>query len=379
MKTVQLRKNKSSNWEYLSENIPLKNPLVLVFGNRYMLENETILKEVKNLFHDGEFVFGSTSGDITSQYVDDESISITAIEFEKTKFVIKTANVLANEDHIDSYETGKKLIEQFDEKGLKHVFVVSEGSFINGSQLTLGMNAATKSKTLITGALCGDAARFEKTIASYNELPKAGEIVAIGLYGDTLDVSFSIKGGWTPFGPERIVTKSKANVLYELDNHPALDLYKKYLGEKSKELPAAALLYPLKVKSTDEKQSIVRTILNINEEDNSMILAGDILENSKVQLMMTNVDTIVDASEQAASLALEGRTSKPELAILVSCIGRKLVLDQRVEEEVEEVIEVVGKNTTICGLYSYGEIAPFRDEIACQLHNQTMTITLISE
>lgn len=379
MKTVQLKKTITSDWEYISEEILLKKPLVFVFGNRYLLESETIYNEIKTLFKDGHIVFGSTSGDITSQYVDDESITITAIEFEKSQFIIKTANVLENNSEINSYETGKKLIEQFSPEGLKHVFIVSEGSFSNGSQLTLGMNSATENNVLITGALCGDAARFEKTIASYNELPKAGEIVAIGLYGETLDISFSINGGWTPFGPERIVTKSKANVLYELDHQPALDLYKKYLGDKSKELPGAALLYPLKVKSTNDKQSIVRTILNINEEENSMILAGDILENSHVQLMMTNVDNIVEASEKAAIQALEKRTSEPELALLVSCIGRKLVLDQRVEEEIEEVIEVVGKNTTICGLYSYGEIAPFHGEQNCQLHNQTMTITLISE
>jgi hypothetical protein len=379
MKTVQLKKTAQSDWKYLSEDIKLQKPLVLVFGNRYMLESETILQEVRALFPDGEFVFGSTSGDITSQYVDDESITVTAIEFEKSWYIIRTANVLENDAKTDSFETGKNLIQQFDTNGLKHVFIVSEGSFINGSQLTLGMNSATDNNLLITGALCGDAARFEKTVASYNELPKSGEIVAIGLYGETLDVSFAINGGWTPFGPERIVTKSEANVLYELDNQPALDLYKKYLGEKSKELPGAALLYPLKVKSTNEKQSIVRTILNINEEENSMILAGDILENSRVQLMMTNVDNIVDASEQAATQALELRENEPELAILVSCIGRKLVLDQRVEEEVDEVIEVVGDNTTICGLYYYGEIAPFSGEQNCQLHNQTMTITLISE
>ncbi|WP_046743377.1 FIST signal transduction protein [Kordia zhangzhouensis] len=379
MKTVQLKKTASSTWEYLSENISLKKPLVLVFGNRYLLEDESILDEVKALFADGEFVFGSSAGDITSQYVDDESVTITAIEFEKSYYEIKTANVLTDSEKTDSFLTGKNLINQFPVTGLKHIFVVSEGSFINGSQLTQGMNAAVDNNILITGALCGDAARFEKTIASYNELPKSGEIVAIGLYGESLNVSFSINGGWTPFGPERVVTRSKANILYELDDQPALDLYKKYLGEKSKELPAAALLYPLKVKSSNEKQSIVRTILNINEEDNSMVLAGDILENSRVQLMMTNVDNIVDASEEAASNALEFQEKEPDLAILVSCIGRKLVLDQRVEEEVEEVIEVVGKHTTICGLYSYGEIAPFRGEQNCQLHNQTMTITLISE
>lgn len=377
MKTVQLKKNRAGSWEYLSDNIRLIKPLVLVLGNRYLLENDTIYKEVKQLYPDGHIVFGSTSGDITSESVDDESILITAIEFEKSSFLIKTSNVLNS--NLDSFKTGKDLINQFPEEGLKYVFVLSEGSFINGSELTKGMNSAIDENLLITGGLCGDAARFEKTLASYNESPKTGEIIAIGFYGESLEVSFSIHGGWTPFGPERIVTKSKSNVLFELDNKPALDLYKKYLGDKSAELPAAALLYPLNVKSTEEKQAFVRTILNINEDDNTMILAGDIPENSKVQLMMTNVDNIANASERAARQALELRTNKPQLALLVSCIGRKLVLDQRVEEEIEEVVAVVGSETTMCGFYSYGEIAPFHGESNCQLHNQTMTITLISE
>ncbi len=379
MITVQLRKTKDSKFEFISEEKKLKEPLVMVFGNRYMLQDENIYNEVREIFKDGHIVFGSTAGDITSESVDDETVTITAIEFEKSKFVIKTTSVLNSFVKIDSHNTGKELIEKLPQEGLKYALIVSDGSYINGSQLAVGMNSATKDNTLITGALCGDGARFETTLSSYNENPKEGKIVAIGFYGDTLEVSFATNGGWTPFGPERIVTKSKDNILYELDGQPALDLYKTYLGEKSEELPGAALLYPLKVKSVDESKSIVRTILNINEDENSMILAGDIKEESRVQLMMTNVDSIVNAAETGAINASEMRENKAEVAILVSCIGRKLVLDQRVEEEVEEVIEIVGENTTICGFYSYGEIAPFDGEMDCQLHNQTMAITLMSE
>ncbi len=377
MKTTQLKKEKGGDWIYLSEKLDLKNPLVLIFGNRFLLEDETIYEQVRELFPDGHLVFGSTSGDITAEHVEDECITITAIEFEKSEFHVKTSNVL-NSDN-DSFKTGKELIEQLPQEGLKHVLIVSEGSFVNGSELTKGMNAAVDNKILITGGLCGDAARFAKTVASYNENPKPGEVVAIGLYGDTIEATFAIHGGWTPFGPERIVTKSDSNILFELDGQPALDLYKKYLGDKADQLPGAALLYPLNVKSENEEQSFVRTILNIDEEKNAMILAGDIPENSQVQLMMTNVDHIASASELAATQAIEKRKSKPEVAILVSCIGRKLVLDQRVEEEIEEVVSIIGDDTTVCGYYSYGEIAPFNLEINCQLHNQTMTITLLSE
>lgn len=377
MKTVQLRKRQNKDWEFITPKIELKNPLVLVLGNKYLLEDENIYNDVKKLFPDGHFVFGSTAGDITKESVENDGLVLTAIEFEKTRFEIKTSNVL-NKD-LNSFNSGKELLNNFDEEGLKYVFVISEGSFINGSDLIKGMNSAMDNNVLITGGLCGDDARFETTLASYNEVPKQGEIVAIGFYGEELEVSFSIYGGWTPFGPERTVTKSEGNLLYELDNMPALDLYKKYLGEKSKDLPSAALLYPLNVKSSDESQSIVRSILNINEEDNAMIMAGNIPENSTVQLMMTNVDNIAHASERAAVQAKELRKNKAELAILISCIGRKLVLDQRVEEEVEEAVEVIDDDTTICGFYSYGEIAPFHGETSCQLHNQTMTITLISE
>ena len=231
----------------------------------------------------------------------------------------------------------------------------------------------------MSGGLCGDDDRFKKTLASYNENPKEGEVVAIAFYGDTLEISSANFGGWTSFGPERIITKSNNNVLYELDGKPALDLYKKYLGDKAKELPKSALLYPLSVITTEKETAIVRTILNIDENTNAMILAGDVPEGSRVQLMMSTVDDIANGARTAAELAMKNRVKEPELAILVSCVGRKLVMDQRTEEEVEEVISVIGCNAVVSGFYSYGEMAPFEGQDSCKLHNQTMTLTLFSE
>lgn len=377
MKRMQLTRNEKGEWDFIGEKKDLNKPLILVFGNRLVLESIPVYQELKDIFENAHIVIGSSCGNVTSQYVEDSSVTATAIDFEKSEFIIKTSNVL-NTD-LDSFKTGKELIEQFPIEGLKFVFVISEGSFINGSKLTEGMKSVAPENVLITGGLCGDSERFERTIASYNEEPKEGEIVAIGLYGESLEVSFSIFGGWTPFGPERIVTKSEGNLLFELDEKPALDLYKQYLGDKSKELPSAALLYPLNVKIEGEEQSIVRSILNIDNDKNAMILAGDIPEGSKVQLMMTNIDNIANASEMAVKGASKNRIKDSELALFVSCIGRKLVLDQRVEEEVEEVVNIIGDVPTVCGFYSYGEIAPFNGENTCRLHNQTITVTLISE
>lgn len=377
MKIVQLKRTENCNWEYYTEKKQLKNPLVLVFGNRYLLENPQLFDEVKTIFPNGEIIFGSTSGEILGAEVYTETIVITAIEFEKSSFLIKRDNILENK--LNSKIVGANLIKQFPEKNLKHLFIISEGSFVNGSDLTEGLRFNKLTDAVVTGGLCGDDARFEKTLASYNENPKEGEVIAIGLYGNTLEISYSNNSGWEPFGPKRIITKSESNILYEVDYLPVLDLYKKYLGNKAKELPASALLYPISVTPPNSKFSVVRTILNIDEDKNAMILAGDVPKGSKVQLMMATVDNLAHAAEIATVQAMKNRIKDPELVLIVSCIGRKLVLDQRVEEEIEEVFNAIDNHTVTAGFYSYGEISPCEGDSCCSLHNQTMTLTLISE
>ncbi|WP_024771966.1 FIST signal transduction protein [Aquimarina macrocephali] len=378
MRFQQFEKRKNQEWTaVVTTEKKLKNPLVLVFGNRYELEDPEVYNDVKKLFPDGEIVIGSTAGEIIGGKVLDDSIALTAIEFEKSTYVIFRENSIDNNK--DAVRLGNKLIQKVPKEGLKHVFIISEGSFVNGSALIEGLETMIDN-VAITGGLCGDDSRFEKTISGYNENPKEGEVILIAFYGESLEISYAQYGGWTAFGPERIITKSDQNVLYELDNQPALDLYKKYLGDKAAELPQSALLYPLSVKSKDKEEPIVRTILSIDEKTNTMTLAGDVPEGAVVQLMMGHIDNIVDGALQAAEIGMRDRKHKPELALLVSCIGRKLVMDQRVEEEVEEVIESIGAQATVAGFYSYGELSPFEGKNSnCELHNQTMTLTLFSE
>ncbi|GMN06222.1 FIST C-terminal domain-containing protein [Croceitalea sp. MTPC5] len=375
MKVNQAIRTKDGEWTF-HQNEKLVKPLVLIFADRYILELDTIYNEIRELYPDGELVFGSTSGEILETNVFEGTITLTAIEFEKTKFKIVNENVA---DYVDIKKMGRAIADQFEKEDLCHLFVVSDGSFVNGSGLIEGLESDEEFKASITGGLCGDGARFEKTLTSYNENPKQGEVIAIGFYGSQLEVSYANYGGWTSFGPERTITKSIGNVLYEIDGKPALDLYKTYLGEKAKELPKAALLYPLTVQEHEGAESLVRTILNIDEEANSMILAGDVPVNSKVQLMMSTTGDIAQGASNAAEFAMMNRKNSPQLAILVSCVGRKLVLAQRTEEEIEEVKEVIGNQAKITGFYSYGEMAPFAGKNECQLHNQTMTLTLLSE
>jgi hypothetical protein len=227
--------------------------------------------------------------------------------------------------------------------------------------------------------MAADSGRFKQTLVGAVSQPLAGAIVAIGFYGESLIVGHGSMGGWDAFGPIRTITKSKGNKLFELDNKNALQLYKNYLGEKASELPAAALLFPLSISTNNGETELVRTILSIDEKEGSMTFAGDIPQSQKGRFMMANFDRIVDGAGHAALKAKEVGDAEPEFVLMISCVGRKLVLGQRIEDEVEAVIEVLGKDAVYSGFYSNGELSPFKDNAACSLHNQTMTITTYKE
>jgi hypothetical protein len=376
MQTTQLLWNESEGWKEVgSASASNDYNLVLVFGERMLLQNSSVYDELKVKFPKANIVTASTSGDILDTQVLDNSVTATAIHFEKTP--IRTI-ALSITGFKDSFEAGAKLTENLFTDELSHILVISDGGKVNGSELVRGLTSQYKVK--VTGGLAGDGTRFEKTLVGLDEQPSEGTIVGVGFYGDAIKIGHGSLGGWDLFGAERMVTKSDGNVLYELDGQSALDLYKMYLGEKAKELPGSALLFPLGMKYNEDSDILVRTILNIDEQSNSMTFAGDIPAGATVRLMKANFDKLIDGASIAAEQSYDNlNTESADLAILISCVGRKIVLDQRIEEEVEAVREVLGKRPAIAGFYSYGEISPVVSEMKCELHNQTMTITTFSE
>lgn len=378
MKVEQKKFSKTNGWETLKNDLfdVASCTLVLAFGNAALLEDPFIFKTIRELYPNAAIVINSTAGEIYNTQVNDETISVTAICFEKT--TIKTAVVQIDEMET-SRKAGNQLAKSFCQEGLKNILVISDGQKVNGSELVQGLQESLPAPTIITGGLAGDGPRFKRTLVGLNEQPIEGRIIAIGFYGEKLTVSCGSAGGWNTFGPERQVTKSTANILYELDGKPALDIYKKYLGEYAEELPGSGLLFPLCIRVEGSEELIVRTILAVNEESKSLTFAGNMPEGSYARLMMANFDRLIEGASNAARISLAASNRKPTLAVLISCVGRKLVLDQRIEEEVEQVKAMYGSNTAIAGFYSYGEISPSDSSLKCELHNQTMTITTFSE
>jgi hypothetical protein len=244
-----------------------------------------------------------------------------------------------------------------------------------------GLTAQLPPGISISGGLAGDDDRFERTWVLDGAEARAGAVCAIGFYGDRISVGQGCGGGWLDFGPERRITRSEGNVLFELDDKPALELYKNYLGHLSSELPGAAMLFPLAIRRAGESaEPLVRTILAMDEARQSITFAGDVPAGSVARLMRGDMDNLVVSAGRAARTAADGAGgARDAVVISVSCVGRRLALGERAEEEVELVEDSTAGRAAHVGFYSYGEIARATEHGASELHNQTMTVTVIAE
>jgi hypothetical protein len=350
--------------------------MALIFAATSFFSEPDRVDELRQRFPHAHVLGCSTSGQIHETEILDEAPIVTAVEFERTD--LRTAEVRLGAPS-DSLATGKALAQRLPHDGLVHVLVLCDGLHVNGSALVRGLVENLPRGVTLSGGLAGDGDRFQRTLVCCDGDAESGKIVALGFYGDHLKVGCGSMGGWDPFGPDRLVTRAKGNVLYELDGRSALELYKRYLGEHAARLPASALMFPLALRTDDGKGGVIRTILAVDERQHSMTFAGDVPEGSTVRLMKATFERLIDGAIGAARACDIAGSPPPELAILISCVGRKLVLKQRVEEEVEAVRDVLGPRTPLAGFYSYGEIAPFRAGSRCELHNQTMTLTTFRE
>jgi hypothetical protein len=351
--------------------------LVLVFSERSVLECDALGPAVRDAYPDAALAGCSGAGEIAGTSLVDGAAVCTAVEFDTTRVRVVES---ATRPPRPSEAIGAELAERLPHGGLRHVLVLSEGISVNGSGLVRGLVGGLPEEVSVTGGLAADGDRFQRTMVCSTSGAGAHRVVAVGFYGEALRIGYGSVGGWDRFGPYREITKASANILYELDGEPALALYKRYLGEEAQRLPASALLFPLSVWSAErEETKLVRTVLSIDEAEGSMTFAGDMPVGSLAQLMKANFDRLLDGAEAAARIGMSRVQSGCELAILISCVGRRLVLRQRTEEELESVSQIVGPRATISGFYSYGEIAPNAPDESCELHNQTMTVTTFSE
>jgi hypothetical protein len=349
--------------------------LVLAFGSISQIEQSSHFDYLRNTYVNANIVMASDCGQIVNETVHNDTIISNAFHFEQSTVKTSSFNI---KNFDTSHILGQTIANSFETQDLKLVLIIADGILVNGSDLVKGIREYIGDNVIVTGGLAGDDAKFVATKVGLNGIPVCGEVVAVGFYGQHLNVGFGSFGGFDAFGPERLITKSKKNVLYEIDHKNALDLYKEYLGKYAAELPSSALAFPLGIMTDGEP--LVRTVLGVNEAEKSITFAGNINEGDIVRMMKANFTKLFDAATTSATNALTPFVNHaPEFALLISCVGRKSILRERIDEEIEKTRNILGDKTIMSGFYSYGEISPFSKSVKCELFNQTMTITTFSE
>ncbi|WP_273429239.1 FIST signal transduction protein [Chitinibacter tainanensis] len=349
---------------------------VLILGSPELIADPYCLAALQAGCAEATLVGCSTAGEINQAGVHEHSLVITAVQWAAGRPQLATTQLA---DMEDSHAAGVRLGQQLAGVALAGVLVLSPGVQVNGSALVQGVAEALPQPVPIIGGLAGDNGAFASTSVLSQHGCSAQQVVAMAIPAG-IRLGHGSFGGWQPFGPARKVTRCAGNILYELDGEPALSMYKRYLGEYAEQLPASGLLFPLEKLGPDHSQSgLVRTILGVDEAAGSLILAGDLVPDGYLRLMHASHDALIEGAEQAAGVALQRLGDEPVLAILVSCVGRKLVLGGRVDEEVEAVGEVLGSQAVLSGFYSYGEISPLGEVLTCKLHNQTMTLSVLAD
>ena len=366
----------------LSSTSPLPSAnLVLAFGSVKRFSEGKLQGFLKSRYPTAQVVGCTTSGEISPNGVFDDSIQITAVQWEKTVQRVAHTKMSGMQS---SFEAAAGLAKQLKADTLRTVIVISDGLNVNGSELLKGFQSVL-GEIPIVGGLAGDGGSFVKTLQLFNDTVSDNLVIAIGLYGNALITSSGALGGWKPYGPPRTVTKSEKNVVFEMDGKPALPLYRMYIGEAfSKGLPGTGLKFPLAVIEEGKRDvEKIRTLLAIDTKNNSLTFAGNVEEGETVRLCQTNHDRLVDGAGAAANLVMDGlsanKTNQPGLALCVSCVGRKGVMAELVSDEIKLVQQILGPQTSLTGFYSYGELAPRPNTTDSVLHNQTMTIGYLSE
>lgn len=376
MTTEQVRWTQAGGWEpHVPGRMHVAPQLVLVFGDEAILQDGQPLDDLRRACPDVRIVGCSTAGEICDTRVADGTLVATAVHFEHAR--VEGALVPLGSD---SDAAGRRLAAALPPEGLRHAFVLADGLAVDGTGFAHGLRAGLPAHVTVTGGLAGDGNRFQRTTVVMDGERGPGTAAILGFYGERLTVGQGAMGGWGAFGPERLITRSNGRVLYEVDGQPVLALYKQYLGEHARGLPGTGLMFPLVLRMPDGAQGVARSVLGIDEAAQSVTFAGDMPEGAYARLMMASPERLLEGAAGSARAARAGLGARePDLALLVSCAGRKLVLEERVEEEVEDVREELGPRPALAGFYSFGEIAPLPTGGGLELHNQTLVITTFAE
>lgn len=379
MKVEQLIWTKDKGWEIVEEcGLRGKAQLLLAFADRQLLEGMDKLLDLRHMYSAADIVLCSTAGEIMDIELHDDTISAVAIYFEKSYHKIARLKI---DGYSNSYQVGKDLVAQLPTDELKHILLLVDGLSLNGNELARGVYENVPRYVSINGGLAGDSFDFQRTLLGVNRLPESGVCLAIGFYGEDLLIGQGAAGSWEELRQEYVITRSDYNRLYELDHIPASKVYQDKLGEAYRQFNTSPYSFPVEIWADNTRRdSFIRIVKTIDASRNALLMAGDAPQGFSLRILQTNVDLMLKGAKRASEKALRDFPKKNAvLALLINCVGRREILRNRIEEELDTARDILGEQPIMCGFYSYGVIAAWTPYQKPFLQHQTYLLTIFGE
>lgn len=369
----------SKKWSVggLPSNLDSERTLVLLFGPPTMLDDRAALSELVQAFPRSQILGCSSPGAVEGGATRDGALVVTVVQFEKTTMSSAQTSVGAT---TDAFAAGQSLAKKLSKPSLRALLVLADGVEVNGAELVRGLNSALDQSVVVVGGLAADDRAWKRAWVLSGSNVKTGLVAAVGLYGEHVVVAPTTRSGWTPVGPELVVTKSDGSVIYELDGKPALTVFEERLAQ-SKGSAAGSLAVPLAVRATvRHDKSLVRSVIAVDAAKKSIKLAAEIPQGYLVQPLTASVESLVAAAREAQSSDASPSVGSDAVVLAISHAGRRAVLGAHTADELGAALAAVppGPKAHMIGFFGYGEIAPFGTGHS-ELHNQSLTLAMLME
>ena len=332
-------------------------------------------------------IFGATTaGEFIDGEIEEGSIAIMLLDMDPAYFrmeFIETNKETAFEDAKKLGVTGKEAFNN-------PAFIIATGGialggeqFVEGISQGFGTTAtSTEREVTVFGGKAGDDLVLEATFVFTNGRSSDNAIIALIIDKDKIDVSGIATCGWNAIGTTKTVTKSEGDIVYTIDDKPALDMLMNYLGveikqEDDKEIVTflSSWYYPLELER-ENKDPVIRTAMFANSKDRSLICSGNVPQGSKIKFAMPpDFDSIDKVVEDCKGLK-ENTQQQADALIIFSCVSRHLSFGMVVKEEIEQVQKIW--NAPMAGFFTYGEYGKSKNG-KYEYHNNACCLVALKE
>lgn len=320
-------------------------------------------------------VFGSTTaGEILDSEILEHSTVIMLLDIKKEQYKIFC------EASSDTYKVSGDLA-RFAKATFNNpsIIVISSGLTIDAEQIIKGIKDVDADIPLY-GGLAGDDLTMKASYVFSNKYESATGLIALVLDNGKVNITGLATSGWDDIGVEKTITKSEGNIVYTIDDEPAVDVFVKFFQfpesvyNRSEIIAMNFAQYPLQMKK-ENGNIVLRSPLMVDIDKRALIFAGGIPQGSKVKFSVPPGFDLIDKTRDRVSV-LKNTIKDPDAVILFSCKARHLALGPIMEDEAGKIRDIWNK--PLIGFFTYGEIGAAKDSV-CDFHNATCSMVLLEE